>query len=304
MPKYTDYATFVDWQTAWNEYLDSGLPDDEKQQLLELQETERQAAYDHFQQGVTPDTAIALRQNQMAEDFIGYEDITYLESGGPEYARLVGQNPDLKEQAEAWKYLPGTRKILQSDALENLQRLNEKQRIAMAYDMFVNVTGAYKSFEDIFDEDNKLNMETFMDAWAATYSRALQAGPAGMNISREYVDILMRPDTRSVSDAELQSMMEAALSEAPQLSTDPGDLKALYQNRLGILLGRRPNTADERRMLQFMAEQEAARPTASQVTLLDEFIEEDMPGQYAASESGRFEQGIMSVIRNATSGGM
>lgn len=304
------YPSYQEWMEAYLDWL-NGLRGDEFQAADEKRTEDFAAAEMWFGEGRTTKAAskIAFYENQQHPEFIGYETVGIEEQGGPEYHRAIydPKNPmaeGLQEQVEAYDYIPGARKVTKEDAADNLIRLTNNQRVAMAYDMFVNVTGAYGSFNDIFDDDNNLNMETFMDAWEVTFNRALQSVTSAGVLTREYFDILMRPETRGVSDSELQMMMDSALEDAPDPGTDPADLKLLYRDQLGRLLGRRPTTTDQRKMLRFMSEQQKARPTASPVGLMTEFIQGDMPDQYAASESGRFEQGVMAVIRNATSGRM
>jgi hypothetical protein len=191
-------------------------------------------------------------------------------------------------------------KVGEKHAIDNLSRMTERQQLGLAYDMFVNVPGAYQSFDSITNDDGTLNPENFMAAWEKTFQYAVKAGPENMNFTTKYFDILMTDagSERELSDPEFDALMRDAEAEAGSL-VDPANTNYLLTSRLAPMLGRRPTVLDQRRFFEFMQEQRAARPAAADVALADEFIQEADPGlsqEYGDNLKQRAARGVLGVI--------
>lgn len=226
--------------------------------------------------------AIAGYQNQYAQDVIGSR-VWDVES--PEAARAGVQIES---------------KVGRKDAIDNLNRMTDRQKLGLAYDMFANVPGAYQSFADIATDDGKINPDTFINAWETTFAYAMKAGPEGLNFSTKYFDILMTDagERRELSDGEFQMLMADAEQQAGGL-VDPANTNYMLTSRLRPLLGRRPTVLDQRRFFEFMQEQSAARPGASDVALTEEFITQHDPTLSAEVEvenKKRAARGVLAAI--------
>ena len=192
------------------------------------------------------------------------------------------------------------RKVGRKLAIDNLNRMTDRQKLGLAYDMFVNVPGAYASFADITDDDGQINPDTFINAWETTFQYALRAGPEGMNFTTKYYDILMRDagSYRTLSDSEFDYLMREAEIAAGEL-VDPANTNQLLTSRLPTLLGRRPTVLDQRRFFAFMQEEGPRRPQATDMALVDEFIMDADPtlsSEFDVRKRTIAERGVMAAI--------
>ena len=105
---------------------------------------------------------------------------------------VIGVTTDIESPEARRAGFTEERKVGRKLAIENLNRMTDRQKLGLAYDMFVNVPGAYASFADVTGDDGQVNPDTFINAWETTFQYALKAGPEGMNFTTKYFDILMR----------------------------------------------------------------------------------------------------------------
>lgn len=192
---------------------------------------------------------------------------------------------------------PGTVNITRKTAIEHLGEMSELQREDLALDMFINVTGAYGSFNDIFNDDGTLNMDTFVVAWETTFARAMAAGPQGLNLKTQYVDILMQEE--ETSDLEIQSLLQVAETKHLNQQGDAAYFADVLGSSLGQLLGRRPNELDERKFMDFLSTVFKDRPQLPVNLAAEEFVKTEYSEEYGAMDERRRMRGFMDAIRTA-----
>lgn len=206
------------------------------------------------------------------------------------------------ESPEAFKYRPAyrTAQLGYRAAVDNLNKMSDRQKLGLAYDMFVNVSGAYGSFSEITGDDGEIDPDTFIAAWERTFQLAQYAGPAQLNFTTKYFDILMRDyeTGEEISEGEYTILFEEAEAQSGEL-VDVANTNYLLTQRLAPLLGRRPTTLDQRRFFRFMQEQSLSRPRADPGALTDEFIQNrdpELQREFNQEESKRAARGVLSVI--------
>ena len=223
---------------------------------------------------------IAQYANMLERDFIGTAPAGY---ASPEAIRAGVE--------------PGTVNITRKTAIEHLGEMSELQQEDLALDMFINVTGAYRSFNDIFNDDGTLNMDTFIIAWETTFGRAMQAGPQGLNLSTKYVDILMQQE--ETSDLEIQSLMQVAETKHLNQQGDAAYFADVLDQNLGQLIGRRPTELDERKFMSFLSTVFKDRPALPLDLAAQEFVKTEYSEEYGAIDERRRMRGFMDAIRTA-----
>ena len=236
----------------------------------------------------------------MTEEEIAAAEQQVLENANQYTADVIGVTTDVTSPEIARAGMVQERKVGRKEAVANLNRMTERQQLGLAYDMFVNVPGAYQSFSEITNEDGTINPDTFMNAWETTFQYAMQAGPQGLNFTTKYFDILMADAgaERALSDAEFTSLMAQAEAQAGQL-IDPATTNQMFQQRLPLLLGRRPTLLDQRRFFEYMQEQSPGRPGATMAALADEFTMEGDPAlsqEYDKRKRTLAGRGVLNAI--------
>lgn len=233
-----------------------------------------------------------LDVQQAEQDVMGFTE---------QYAsEVIGTTTDVESPEARRAGFAEERKVGRKLAIENLNRMTDRQKLGLAYDMFVNVPGAYASFADITGDDGEINPDTFINAWETTFQYALKAGPEGMNFTTKYFDILMRDAgvNRVMSDSEFDYLMREAEVAAGEL-VDPANTNQLLTSRLPTLLGRRPTVLDQRRFFAFMQDEGVRRPQATDMALVDEFIMDADPTlsqEFDVRKRTVAERGVMAAI--------
>ena len=239
-----------------------------------------------------PNSQLGFDPQQMHADINQYANL--LE------ADIIGTRDNMVVSPEAKRagVDEGTTNITRKTAIQRLGEMSELQKQDLALDMFINVTGAYGSFNDIFNEDGTLNMDTFMIAWETTFSRALAYGPQGLKLETDYVNILLQEDEES-SDLELDSLMKVAQTKQVNQLGDAAYFATVLDESLGTLLGRRPTPLDERKFMDFLTTTFAERPALPVNLAADEFVKTEYAEQYGQVDQRRRMRGFLDAVRNA-----
>ena len=100
--------------------------------------------------------------------------------------------------------------ITAEDVRSAIGGLEEQERKAIAYEMFLGVPVAYSSYEDVFNEDGSINETYFVQAVERTLNFAEKAAPSE---NYYFLDILQRDDAGEMTPAELTKAFQDRVAE-------------------------------------------------------------------------------------------
>ncbi len=134
--------------------------------------------------------------------------------------------------------------ITAEDVRSAIGGLEEQERKAIAYEMFLGVPVAYSSYEDVFNEDGSINETYFVQAVERTLSFAEKAAPSE---NYYFLDILQRGDAGEMTPAELTKAFQDRVAEIEEEKRpkrvinymDPAGLQAALNDAAGSVLGRK-----------------------------------------------------------------
>ena len=134
--------------------------------------------------------------------------------------------------------------ITAEDVRSAIGGLEEQERKAIAYEMFLGVPIAYSSYEDVFNEDGSINETYFVQAVERTLNFAEKAAPSE---NYYFLDILQRDDAGEMTPAELTKAFQDRVAEIEEEKRpkrvinymDPAGLQAALNDAAGSVLGRK-----------------------------------------------------------------
>lgn len=138
----------------------------------------------------------------------------------------------------------GTVQITADNVRQAIGALEEQERKAIAYEMFLGVPVAYGSYEDVFNEDGSINETYFVQAVERTLSFAEKAAPSE---NYYFLDILQRSDAGEMTPAELAKAFQDRVAEIEEEKRpkkvinymDPAGLQAALNDASASVLGRK-----------------------------------------------------------------
>ena len=134
--------------------------------------------------------------------------------------------------------------ITAEDVRSAIGGLEEQERKAIAYEMFLGVPVAYSSYEDVFNEDGSINETYFVQAVERTLNFAEKAAPSE---NYYFLDILQRSDVNEMTPAELTKAFQDRVAEIEEEKRpkrvinymDPAGLQAALNDASASVLGRK-----------------------------------------------------------------
>lgn len=264
-------------------------------------------AYERFIQTgvVTSDAVLGYERNLLPPQGISYEKL--------EAAGLSGVN-----EQELLKLATAGLSILGDDVqmrVESQQRdapirrsqivnaLPDRNLNYLAMDMFLNVNGAYRDIDEVFDDDGTVNMQQFNYALERTFQEAMKAGPSGFGNTTEFLDILTQ--NRDLDIDELQALFDEREDEirregAPTIVLfDPVGLAQVAKDAFAATTGRRGTKAEQQQFVRQVHKLQLSGQRSVDVgARAEEFAREAAPVEAAAMDAATAGSILMDVIRS------
>ena len=186
---------------------------------------------------------------------------------------------------------------------ELVNQLPERNLEYLAMDMFLNVDGAYRDIDEVFDDDGMVNMQQFNYALEQTFKQAMIAGPSGFGTTSEFLDILTQ--NRDLDIDELQGLFdereaEIRAEEAPSIVLyDPVGLAAVAKDAFANATGRRGTKAEQQEFVRLVhGLQRSGQRSIDVGAQAQEFAREAAPVEAAAMDEATAGSILMDVIRS------
>lgn len=185
---------------------------------------------------------------------------------------------------------------------ELVNQLPERNLEYLAMDMFLNVDGAYRDIDEVFDDDGMLNMQQFNYALEQTFKQAMIAGPSGFGTTTEFLDILTQ--NRDLSVEELQALFDEREAELEETGSgvvlfDPVGLKAVAKDAFVSPTGRRGTKAEQQKFVRLVHKLQLSGQRSIDVgARAEEFAREVAPVEAAAMDEATAGSILMDVIRS------
>lgn len=185
---------------------------------------------------------------------------------------------------------------------ELVNQLPERNLEYLAMDMFLNVDGAYRDIDEVFDDDGMLNMQQFNYALEQTFKQAMIAGPSGFGTTTEFLDILTQ--NRDLSIEELQALFDEREAELEETGSgvvlfDPVGLKAVAKDAFASATGRRGTKAEQQEFVRLVHGLQLSGQRSIDVgARAEEFAREAAPVEAAAMDEATAGSILMDVIRS------
>ncbi len=186
---------------------------------------------------------------------------------------------------------------------EIVNSLPERNLEYLAMDMFLNVNGAYRDIDEVFDDDGTVNMQQFNYALERTFQEAIKAGPGGFGTTAEFLDILT--ENRDLTTEELQALFdereaEIRAEEAPSIVLyDPVGLAAVAKDAFANATGRRGTKAEQQEFVRLVhGLQRSGQRSIDVGAQAQEFAREAAPVEASAMDEATAGSILMDVIRS------
>lgn len=186
---------------------------------------------------------------------------------------------------------------------ELVNQLPERNLEYLAMDMFLNVDGAYRDIDEVFDDDGMVNMQQFNYALEQTFKQAMIAGPSGFGTTSEFLDILTQ--NRDLDVDELQALFdereaEIRAEEAPSIVPyDPVGLAAVAKDAFANATGRRGTKAEQQEFVRLVhGLQRSGQRSIDVGAQAQEFAREAAPVEASAMDEATAGSILMDVIRS------
>ena len=186
---------------------------------------------------------------------------------------------------------------------EIVNALPERNLGYLAMDMFLNVDGAYRDIDEVFDDDGMVNMQQFNFALERTFQEAIKAGPGGFGTTAEFLDILT--ENRDLTIEEMQALFdereaEIRAEEAPSIVLyDPVGLAAAAKEGFVGSTGRRATKAEQQGFVRKVhGLQRSGQRSIDVAAQLEEFARKTAPVEAAAMDEATAGSILMDVIRS------
>lgn len=199
---------------------------------------------------------------------------------GPLLGTQPGPEPAVVDPAD-YKYTGGPPTqhdvgVYADTVFEAITGLDPVERGRLAIDMFVNAPGAYRSIDQVFDDNGDLDMATFADALDNTLSLAAEYGPgkygSGTGSNSEYLQILLRDPNRDQGEllAEFEALRKAHEEEKSGGGRvinwiDPVALSKAAVDAFSSVTGRKATAAEQKAFVKQIHGLQASGATGIQV---------------------------------------
>tara|TARA_R100000329_G_scaffold151367_1_gene147198 strand:+ start:3397 stop:4656 length:1260 start_codon:yes stop_codon:yes gene_type:complete len=107
--------------------------------------------------------------------------------------------------------------------LEAIKGFDDEEQKIVAQNLFMNIPGAYESWEDVLNEDGTVNDDTFTQAVITGYNQAIQAAEVGL--AERYLDFFQ---VDGIEEMEAKEIEEAFKNKVAELEASGGEKQVTY----------------------------------------------------------------------------
>ena len=201
---------------------------------------------------------------------LGDPDQEEIEEVGPTQPRPRSETP-----LRFSDYGTGTQTIEEDvkrqDVIDAMMDLTETEQKILAENIFLNMPDVYGSWEDIYNDDDSLNMDTFVPAFIDALRFAEAA--AGIGQSDEYIEMFLIDDLTQLEKTDIRDRFQQRIAELIAIDnsknvslTDPATIAKQIDNKFKEVTGRGATDEDIRAFTElFYNLQREATPTVKEV---------------------------------------
>ena len=201
---------------------------------------------------------------------LGDPDQEELEEVGPTQPRPRSETP-----LRFSDYGTGTQTIEEDvkrqDVIDAMMDLTETEQKILAENIFLNMPDVYGSWEDIYNDDDSLNMDTFVPAFIDALRFAEAA--AGIGQSDEYIEMFLIDDLTQLEKTDIRDRFQQRIAELIAIDnsknvslTDPATIAKQIDNKFKEVTGRGATDEDIRAFTElFYNLQREATPTVKEI---------------------------------------
>ena len=201
---------------------------------------------------------------------LGDPDQEEIEEVGPTQPRPRSETP-----LRFSDYGTGTQTIEEDvkrqDVIDAMMDLTETEQKILAENIFLNMPDVYGSWEDIYNDDDSLNMDTFVPAFIDDLRIAEAA--AGIGQSDEYIEMFLIDDLTQLEKTDIRDRFQQRIAELIAIDnsknvslTDPATIAKQIDNKFKEVTGRGATDEDIRAFTElFYNLQREATPTVKEV---------------------------------------
>ncbi len=201
---------------------------------------------------------------------LGDPDQEEIEEVGPTQPRPRSESP-----LRFSDYGTGTQTIEEDvkrqDVIDAMMDLTETEQKILAENIFLNMPDVYGSWEDIYNDDNSLNMDTFVPAFINALNFAETAAAIGQ--SDEYIEMFLIDDLTQLEKTDIRDRFQQRIAELIAIDnsknvslTDPATIAKQIDNKFKEVTGRGATDEDVRAFTELFYDlQREATPTVKEV---------------------------------------
>jgi len=203
--------------------------------------------------------------------------------------------------------------VKRQDVIDAMMDLTETEQKILAENIFLNMPGVYGSWEDIYNDDDSLNMDTFVPAFINALGFAETA--AGIGQSDEYIEMFLIDDLTQLEKTDIRDRFQQRIAELIAIDnsknvslTDPATIAKQIDNKFKEVTGRGATDEDVRAFTELFYDlQREATPTVKELRERGEVMGQERLGtldltaraeQYA-EEQAPVEAGAMQTANKA-----
>ena len=161
--------------------------------------------------------------------------------------------------------------VKRQDVIDAMMDLTETEQKILAENIFLNMPDVYGSWEDIYNDDDSINMDTFVPAFIKALNFAETA--AGIGQSDEYIEMFLIDDLTQLEKTDIRDRFQQRIAELIAIDnsknvslTDPATIAKEIDNKFKEVTGRGATDEDVRAFTELFYDlQREATPTVKEV---------------------------------------
>ena len=161
--------------------------------------------------------------------------------------------------------------VKRQDVIDAMMDLTETEQKILAENIFLNMPDVYGSWEDIYNDDDSLNMDTFIPAFINALNFAETAAAIGQ--SDEYIEMFLIDDLTQLEKTDIRDRFQQRIAELIAIDnsknvslTDPATIAKQIDNKFKEVTGRGATDEDVRAFTElFYNLQREATPTVKEI---------------------------------------
>mgnify|MGYP003148255113 CR=1 FL=1 len=231
---------------------------------------------------------------------------SFLEDGV--YTPPSGASPLRFSELEATSLETETQDVTSFTVVESIKDLTETEQKILAENIFLHMPDVYGSWEEIYEDDGSLNLDTFGSAVNAALARAQTAAQLGLG--DQYVEMFLIDDLSALDKNAIRQHFQEKIAELQAkdqaktvLYTDPASLTLKIDDYFKRVTGRGATDEEVRDFINMYHDlQRESTPTAKQLREGGfEMTSPSLEGQGMAFAEDRapVEAGAMQTVEKA-----